>query len=90
MEMMQAMPVISTGHLNERDAVRVNCGAYQGPAWLGLYGWIFAVLDDEPENFDDGYQSLRDVFAWARTQGFDYVRLDSDAEAVDGLATYEW
>lgn len=54
-----------------------------------LYGFMVYVGEDESEskNFPEDLQA---VLAWARTRGFQWVRLDRDADTVEELNTYDW
>lgn len=87
------VPVISTHHISYPVAQTLNTNKYRNSPYLvcAAYeeGFFIRVLDGQEES-PDLPQCLRDVAAWAKKNRFDWVRLDRDAEQVDGLTSYNW
>jgi hypothetical protein len=87
------VPVISTGHLPhsvyEDLEEAISSRERAGAVWQ--HGaWVFVPEDDPDNGSEDDAPELRAVFAWCRERGFDWVRFDQDADAVDGLPTWDW
>lgn len=89
------IPVISTAHLTKEVAQLLTDKGDENPhiscaAWQ--YGYFLYL--DEPEIPEGGadIQCLIDIRDWLRRNRFSdcWVRLDCDADAVDGLPTYDW
>ena len=74
------IPVISTAHLPGPEAVKgVLCAEYEFGWFLYLdpdHGWGLEWYDDLVEHF--------------RPAGYEWVRLDCDADPVPELKTYDW
>jgi hypothetical protein len=96
------VPVISTGHITDSDAILLARLAAERPQRAGVahdeYSfWVWIPereADDETATRDDlaiGERGLSSSFVkvmhWARANGFTYVRLDQDGDLVeDALA----
>lgn len=88
------VPVISTAHITpavgqELHELLPGEEFYDTPCMGGAHGSMLycADTDNLPE---DAPQCLRDVLAWARGEGFDWVRLDADGDSIDGLPEFAW
>lgn len=85
--------VISTAHLTPETLAILNGPRAGWPIYGGHYGpepgpdglFIHVAEPGDDELPDD----LTLICAWAHALRFDYVMLDGDADAVDGLAVYE-
>ena len=80
---------LSTGHLTAEtmsDVIAdVACQARAGATYPeGVWLWI------SDERYDDEPPSLLAVQDWARSHGFEWVRLDADGERVAELPFYVW
>jgi hypothetical protein len=53
------------------------------------YGWIFYCGDVEG-GFEEEHPDLAEVLAFACERGFDYIKLDCDADIIDDLPKYQW
>lgn len=93
-EVMTAL-VASTGHVtaeeNDMLCLQQDCpGENLSVAMEGEYGWTFYIGD----GVSDYARGLSEGFAgainYARSLGFDWLRLDSDAPSLPGVTTYEW
>lgn len=76
------MPIISTAHLSQ--SISANASALL----MARYdeGW-FIYMDEEPSDYYPvWYEEIR---VWARKEGFEWVRFDSDGPIID-LPTYKW
>lgn len=92
---LMTVPVISTAHLTQATGVKLTqdgdtnlwtvCAPYE-------HGWFLYMQSDLTALDSDTPPDLLDLFKWAKTDGrnFDYVRLDCDAGAVEGLPLYNW
>lgn len=87
---LMSVPVISTGHICQRTADLLAMRRIKATVidWMD-YGWLFVVNEDEQ---DDELLpvDLQTLYRWARQEGYAYLRLDQDADTVDGLPTYDW
>lgn len=89
---LQRLPVISISHLSQ-EAVQMltdNGEQMQYLVTVATYteGFFIRVHDGAEE--DDWLpQSIRDVAVWAKKNRFEWVRLDRDAETIDGLTSYD-
>ena len=89
---------ISTTHIPEHTATALG-GLYDylyAPLFNDLaytpwggYGWIFYVGEDYGE-YGAEHPELAAVIEFARSAGYDYLKLDCDAEKIDDLPTFEW
>lgn len=93
-EVMTAL-VASTAHVtaeeNDMLCLQQDCpGENLSVAMEGDYGWTFYIGD----GVSDYARGLSEGFAgainYARSQGFDWLRLDSDAPSLPGVTTYVW
>lgn len=83
--------VCSTSHLSEEDNQSLfdeetNLIVYS----LDEYGYMILarpVESDEPREHSDNLESLLE---FARKNDCDWLRLDRDAEQIEGLPTFEW
>ena len=88
----QVIPVISTSHLSLNANLWLDeWGSSHSALVLAQYdcGYFLKVLDDHEED-TTLHQSIRDIAAWAKRNNFIWVRLDQDADQVDGLTSYDW
>lgn len=87
-------PVISTGHLTKAtnemlleagDTLNwMSCATYEDGYFISVPDEI--VLDElQPPPPD-----LVDIWAWARSKKFGWVRLDSSGDDIDELPSYDW
>jgi hypothetical protein len=97
------IPVISTAHITLEVATRLDAENDRNP-WCPCAAWsygYFLYLDEPEAGLTEPPQCLLDIRDWLRKQpmqvdgrlgtpGSCWVRLDSDAEKVDGLPTYDW
>jgi hypothetical protein len=88
-----AVPVISTCHVNEITAQALDRGDKANP-WTVVapyeHGWFIAV---QPEELHADLQipdALSAVMVWANAHGARWVRLDCDGDVIEGLQTFEW
>lgn len=93
------IPVISTGHLTKDVAARLDHDAATWGAGASYHGCGYFLYLDEPAAPDGESvpQCLLDIRDWRMQLEKDgqldnnrWVRLDWDAEKVDGLPVYEW
>ena len=96
---IEKMVVISTAHIDEETAKMLNEGAEDYPPFCDLewspafardHGWLFHVASVERVVETNPPQCLRNVFAFARALGCEWVMLDCDGDRVDGLPSWEW
>lgn len=90
------VPVLSTGHISQTTMKSITTGyiktlcnetdflLYEEGVFISIY-----------EDFDiDKSRCLPEDFkallAWARSLGYNWVRLDRDGDYVDSLKVYEW
>lgn len=91
MWIMQA-PVISTAHV-DKAASETLAEMADGSVSAIVYdisgGWLIYCGEeyDPPAATPD---SVKACIRWAMSHGFQWVRLDMDADAIDALPTYEW
>lgn len=91
---MNVMPVISTGHIDKETAEALDAGCdWCAQAKFEGYGY-FLYLDDLECGATPAPQCLVDIRDWLRStfgaENQNWVRLDRDAQSVDGLRTYDW
>ena len=89
--------VVSTGHLTKADAeelARVDIGR-ELLIYVGEYGWI-VYAEAERHACEAASPDLRlsasfwNLLGWAQRQGYDWIRFDRDADAVEGLEVFDW
>ena len=85
-----SMPVISTCHIAAATSALLEHQGDQNP-WTVVAPYeegffIYVQSEDMPEQPQD----ISDIFAWARSNSFEWVRLDADGDEVDALPQYEW
>jgi hypothetical protein len=92
MPQIDKVPLLSTGHLTENtyDRLQETEGEELGISIVARYdeGCFVYVGDDNVDETTP--EDLAAVFAWAKEQGFYWVRIDRDGDTVEGLQTYEW
>jgi hypothetical protein len=76
--------VISTGHLTKKSMDSAPWGFPGAQMTYGAIVWCNTL------DFEDVPEDVRDVFTWAQSMGFEWVRFDCDAREVSGLRTYHW
>ncbi len=89
-----SMPVISTGHItrstndlltaDQLSPSVASCAGYEHGFFLSVP--ITTTSTKEQPIPDD----LAIVWAWARVNGFQWLRLDADGDEVEGLPTHDW
>lgn len=94
---LHVVPVISTAHLTESVAKRLEQGGHH---WCPCASWphgFFLFLDALEDRDEEVPQCLIDIRNWLRalenSRAIDnsrWVRLDSDGAYADGLPTYDW
>ena len=86
--------VVSTAHTTEKDNLRLERESDLVHYELGEYGWLIYVnkqiLDEYPDALKAYSYGFKQVVLLAQEKGCDYLRLDRDANTVDGLVTYNW
>lgn len=91
---LMRVPVISSSHVTAECAGWLDEVTGQPDSALcgfkGGYGWILFVGEDPLGPDCPHLDVLNPVFAWARSNGYDWVRLDEDASPVPDLPTYVW
>jgi hypothetical protein len=84
---------VSTAHvtpgdmklLNERNPI-IICYPYAYGAWVHVYD-----VDIEQDLKDSGHSpAVWQLLQLARQHDCDWIKLDADADHVDGLPNYEW
>lgn len=88
------VPVISTAHIAPaigRELHKTLPGEefYEAVCMVGAHGAMIRCADIE-HLADNAPQCLRDVLAWGRAQGYDWVRLDGAGDSIARLAEYAW
>jgi len=89
---LMRVPVISSSHVTRACGEWLNVATGERDSFIcgfeGPYGWIL-FAGEEPLPPDCPYVDvLSPVLAWARSNGYDWVRLDEDGDPVPGLAVY--
>ncbi len=90
---LMTVPVLSTTHVREEDLAWLEKeAAGNGGPWI-LCARIsdigFLVWADEDAGVPENPKAITDLCRWARAHGYDWFRLDCDAEVIDGLPVYE-
>ena len=91
------VPVISTAHLTREVAGILESKGNDNP-WVPCAEWeygFFLYLEDPEAREEESEADITCLYAirdWLREQGFKdcWVRLDCDADKVEGLPTYDW
>lgn len=96
---IHTIPAISTAHLTKEVAERLTAEGNKNP-WCPCAAWdygYFLFLDELEASDGEVPQCLLDTRDWLRNledRGIlgssRWVRLDRDADTVDGLPTYDW
>jgi hypothetical protein len=82
--------VISTAHVTAETGALFDNTPQWGPACMTwVHGWM-VWADTDAEDWSEGAPELLHVLRSAHAAGFDWVRFDCDADAVEGLPTWEW
>lgn len=84
------MLVCSTTHLKpEDDEMLFNEQTSLVVYAMEEYGYLILAkpMHDRPRNYSD---NLFRLLEFARKQDCDWLRLDPDASAIDGLPVYQW
>lgn len=95
---LMTLPVISTAHLTKEVAERLSAEGDKNPwcpcaSWeYGFFIFLGGVSDEDAKDLP---QCLQDIRGWLIKQGDEeepagWLRLDSIAEEVEGLPTYDW
>ncbi len=91
------VPVISTAHITEEtNKLLIEKGDMLFWMTSATYedGFFVSVPSDElSESWPKGQEPPSDlaaVWAWARDNKFDWVRLDSSGDVIEHLPTYDW
>lgn len=96
---MSKVPVISTGHLTHATTRLLERLGDDNPwSYFASYrdGHMIRVpsveipLQDMSPNDPPLPDDLKALWAWAREQGVNWVRLDMDADQIDDLPFYNW
>jgi len=86
--------VASTDHLSQDEVVQLNnnlgCpGENLDVSLQGEYGWVFHI--SYPLNITEGLsEGFAGAINYARSLGFNWLRLDADGASLPGVITYEW
>lgn len=93
------IPVISTAHIDLATNNALDLDAARWGAGANFAGCGYFLFLDEPQDYDGAPvpQCLIDIRNWLRAQeeagtvdNCRWVRLDCDADTIDGLPTYDW
>jgi hypothetical protein len=90
------IPTISTAHLSEGELLLLEGERLEYPGvWVSMTaatGMMLCFNEPEeafPEHLLGQYKGITALAAFAKQHRLDYIRLDPDANAVDGLPIYE-
>lgn len=87
-------PMITTAHLTQ-DVAQALADTppgedfYGAPCMIGSHGGMICTSASLVLS-SDAPESLRRVVAWARREGFDWLRVDADGDQIGELMIYEW
>lgn len=87
---VMAIPVVSTGHIPAEVREKLDASSMPYGLYSASYpdGWFIACGENGDD--DEGLpEPLAAVLQWARKAGYEWVRLDTDGDEIDGLPTYE-
>lgn len=92
---MMKMLQISTAHVTEEtmNAIRADTDPLIPSGSVGLYGAVIWVPPDVAEDavgYDEWPKDLVACLDYARSQGADYLMLDSYANSVEALPIFDW
>lgn len=79
--------VISTAHIPQEVNDRLS-GITDQLVIAMPDGWLVYVGEAYPN--DDLPQPLQTCIEWAKTQGFEWLRLDQAGDEIDALPKYDW
>lgn len=91
---IMTVEVISTGHLTPDTRQELADTLNSDRLFDNIYtvtfdtGWMFYNTEDPDFLEDDVSPDLLDVLRWAYDRGYEWVRVDSDADRVEGLPYY--
>ena len=86
------VPVLSTEHIKPNTSEFLMSCRHGDAPWgqevLKLDGgWLFFVGAGEVDIYPE---DLKEVFLWAVTHNYEWIRLDESGDIVEGLPTYDW
>lgn len=87
------IPVISTVHLPKCTIDAIHKYGDMLP-WMTCAPYVHGAFISVPANLDDQLNAslldgLRDLFLWAKSNKLTWLCLDTNAEEVPGLLTYD-
>lgn len=90
-EVMRVL-VLSIAHVQQHTMELIESEGADTATAVSRYGVFKHVPDKEYERecLEDEPKELRAIYAYCRTHGFEWIRLDSDGPTVEGLPVYEW
>ena len=90
MELMDAIPVISTSHIHPNTAGFLMRRSIRLEIPIAPYAQgFFLYVPEARVDLTWAGPDLLALFKWARGEGYGWVRLDADADLVEGLDNYE-
>lgn len=96
MDNQETMLVVSTGHLKKGDAAVLNelAAEHQDLIWARRYGWAmpadWARQHIRSTPWRTRLPELLRVLTHCHEQGYDWLMLDSDGQALPGFDLHEW
>lgn len=94
---MEKILNVSTGHIPKHtaDALGSPESKDKPQLWDTLsyvyyheYGWI--IFADANAEIRESHKELADLLIFAKNNGATYLKLDCDAETLDGIPTFDW
>jgi hypothetical protein len=79
--MISRLITLSTVHITPATLNNIAAHVCSYANEYGAFVWVDEGLDDAPND-------LQELIQFARKQNADWIKLDADAPAVEGLATY--
>lgn len=81
------VPVLSTAHMPTEHALET----LEGNTPIAAYpeGW-FLYVGEESSGYEDTPEWLEELFLWAESRGYTWVRFDRDGDAIDELPQFDW
>lgn len=83
--------VLSTEHISPATSTWLDTGRTEDtyPGLLADYyaGWILWAEESPHESYPD---DLKAIFAFARSHGCNFVRLDQDGPTIEELPYHDW